>query len=46
MRTAAGFGNVSVAPVDASKTFMDTWAPGMNITDYVVSASIQAVKPL
>jgi SAM-dependent methyltransferase len=46
MLTAAGFGDVSVAPVDASKTFMDTWAPGMNITDYVVSASIQAVKPL
>lgn len=40
----AGFRQVRVTPKDESKTFIDQWAPGKNITDYVVSANIEAVK--
>lgn len=43
---AAGFADVRVVPKDESKTFIKDWAPGKNITDYVVSASIEAVKPV
>ncbi|QGF23464.1 arsenite methyltransferase [Raineyella fluvialis] len=46
MMTAAGFDDVRVAPKDESKAFMEQWAPGRSITDYVVSATIEAVKPL
>ncbi len=40
-----GFYNVHVAPKDESKTFMREWMPGTDITDYVISATIEAVKP-
>ncbi|HEY5474280.1 MAG TPA: arsenite methyltransferase [Candidatus Limnocylindrales bacterium] len=42
---AAGFVEVLVAPKEESKTFMADWAPGAPITDYVVSATIEARKP-
>lgn len=42
---AAGFQQVRVAPRDESKAFIRDWAPGVPVTDYVVSASIEAVKP-
>ncbi len=42
---AAGFQQIRVAPKDESKTFIRDWAPGKAITDYVVSANIEAVKP-
>ncbi len=42
----SGFKQVRVAPKDESKTFMEGWAPGRGITDYVVSATIEAVKPM
>lgn len=40
-----GFTDIRLTPKDESKSFMQEWAPGMDITEYVVSASIQAVKP-
>jgi SAM-dependent methyltransferase len=41
----AGFDRVRIQPKDESKTFMRQWAPGTPITDYLVSATIEAVKP-
>lgn len=46
MLVASGFEQIRVAPKDESKTFMESWAPGKGITDYVVSATIEAVKPI
>jgi arsenite methyltransferase len=45
MIKAAGFENVHIEPKDESKEFIRDWAPDHNVTDYVVSASIEAVKP-
>jgi SAM-dependent methyltransferase len=42
---AAGFEQVRIAPKDESREFIRDWAPGRNVTDYVVSASIEAVRP-
>lgn len=41
----AGFREVRVRPKDVSREFIRTWIPGRNAADYVVSASIEAVKP-
>ncbi len=41
-----GFEQIRVTPKAESKLFIKDWMPGMNITDYIVSASIEAVKPL
>ncbi|HSN42482.1 MAG TPA: arsenite methyltransferase [Propionibacteriaceae bacterium] len=41
----SGFEDVRIAPKDESKSFIEQWAPGRSITDYVVSATIEAVKP-
>ena len=45
MIEAAGFENIRIEPKDESKDFIRDWAPDHNITDYVVSASIEGVKP-
>ena len=45
MMSAAGFKQIIIQPKDESKEFIKDWAPGHNITDYVVSATIEAVKP-
>ncbi|MDD5332808.1 MAG: arsenite methyltransferase [Rhodoferax sp.] len=45
MLKATGFQQISVIPKGESKTFIRDWAPGMAIADYVVSATIEAVKP-
>jgi arsenite methyltransferase len=42
---AAGFAEVRIAPKDESREFISDWAPGQNVQDYVVSATIEAVKP-
>jgi SAM-dependent methyltransferase len=42
----AGFEDVRIEPREESKSFIREWAPGTPITDYVVSASIEAVKPI
>jgi SAM-dependent methyltransferase len=43
---AAGFENITVQPRDESRSFTDKWALGKNVTDYVLSAFIEATKPL
>jgi len=45
MIKAAGFKDVRIEPKDESKAFIRDWAPGHNVTDYVVSATIEGVKP-
>lgn len=45
MILAAGFEQVRIQPKDESKEFIKDWAPGHNVTDYVVSATIEAIKP-
>jgi len=42
----AGFIDIRIEPKDESKEFLKDWAPGRNIEDYVLSASIEAIKPL
>ena len=42
---AAGFESVRIAPKDESRAFISDWAPGRKIEDYVVSATIEAIKP-
>lgn len=45
MLAEAGFKQIHIEPKDESKSFIREWAPGIPITDYIVSASIEAVKP-
>ncbi len=42
----AGFSDIHIESKDESKEFIRDWAPGRNVTDYVVSATIEGVKPL
>jgi arsenite methyltransferase len=42
----AGFTEIRVRPKDASREFIRNWIPGRNASDYVVSATIEAVKPV
>jgi hypothetical protein len=44
MLRASGFTELCVAPKDESKSFIRDWAPGTDITEYVVSATIEAIK--
>jgi len=46
MMAAAGFTGIHIEPKDESKEFIRDWAPEYNVTDYVVSATIEAVKPV
>ena len=41
----AGFADIRITPMDASREFIHEWLPGKNPGDYVLSASIEAVKP-
>lgn len=40
----AGFSDVRIAPKDESREFIRDWAPGRGVEDYVLSATIEAVK--
>lgn len=44
MLETAGFEQIKIVAKDESKSFIKDWAPGVPITDYVVSASIEAIK--
>ena len=42
---STGFIDIAIEPKDDSRSFIERWAPGRDLTEYVVSATIQAVKP-
>ena len=44
MLSDAGFTEIRIEPKFESSSFMNDWA-GVDITDYVVSATIEATKP-
>jgi arsenite methyltransferase len=46
MLGSAGFDRIRVAPKDASRSFIREWLPGKGIEEYLVSATIEATKPL
>lgn len=45
MLARTGFEKIRIEPKAESKTFIRDWMPGSKIEDYVVSATIEAVKP-
>ena len=45
MMQQAGFENIRIEPKDESREFIKDWAPGSKVEDFVVSASIEAVRP-
>lgn len=40
----AGFKNILITPKDESREFINKWTPGIPIEEYVLSATIEAVK--
>jgi hypothetical protein len=48
MLKQAGFQDIKITPKDESRELISEWAPGesKNAGDYVVSAYIEAVKPV
>ena len=42
----AGFENIAITLLDSSRDLIKQWAPGKNAQDYVVSALVEAVKPV
>jgi arsenite methyltransferase len=45
MLRKAGFEKIKIAAKDTSRSFIREWLPGKQIEDYLVSATIEAVKP-
>jgi len=41
----AGFEKIEITLLDSSRDLIKQWAPGKNAQDYVVSATIEAIKP-
>ena len=41
----SGFTDIRITPKDESKEFIKDWAPGRGVEEYVLSASIEAIKP-
>ncbi len=41
----SGFADIRIAPKDESREFIKDWAPGRGVEEYVISATIEAVKP-
>ncbi|HEX4697677.1 MAG TPA: arsenite methyltransferase [Candidatus Udaeobacter sp.] len=46
MLEASGFKNINIAPKDSSRSFIREWLPGKRVEDYLVSATIEAVKSM
>ncbi len=46
MLEKSGFQNIKITSKDGSRELINEWAPGSSAGDYVVSAYIEAVKPL
>ena len=42
----SGFTDIRIVPKDESRDFIKDWAPGRGVEEYVVSATIEAVKPV
>jgi SAM-dependent methyltransferase len=40
-----GFAKIQITLLDSSRDLIKQWAPGKNAQDYVVSATIEAIKP-
>jgi arsenite methyltransferase len=40
----AGFQEIKIAPKDTSRSFIRDWLPGKRVEDYLISATIEAVK--
>ena len=45
MLQEAGFQNIDIQTKDESRELISHWVPGKNVQDYIVSATIEAVKP-
>lgn len=45
MLADSGFTDIKIAPKNESKDFIKDWAPGRGVEEFVVSATIEAVKP-
>jgi len=41
---AAGFSAIRIAPKDTSREYIQQWAPGRGVENYIASANIEAVK--
>ncbi|KJS30638.1 MAG: arsenite S-adenosylmethyltransferase [Desulfatitalea sp. BRH_c12] len=41
----AGFADIRIQPKDESRTFIKEWVPGQKVEEYIVSATIEALKP-
>lgn len=41
----AGFGEIEIKPKDESREFIRNWVADSNIEDYVIAATIEAIKP-
>jgi len=45
MLAGAGFSDIRIAPKEASRDYIQHWAPGRGVENYIASANIEAVKP-
>src|SRR5437762_9990619 len=45
MLKGSGFENIKIAPKDSSRSLIREWVPGKRVEDYLVSATIEGVKP-
>ncbi|NTV97325.1 MAG: arsenite methyltransferase [Thiobacillus sp.] len=45
LMAGAGFQAIRIAPKDTSREYIQQWAPGRGVENYITSANIEAVKP-
>jgi arsenite methyltransferase len=46
MLRAAGFERIRISPKEESKALIRTWTPEASVTDFIISATIEATKPV